>query len=99
MIKALWLIPCLPLLAAGVSAVLSRRRPRAAAALAIGSMAVALVLSGAAFVETVSHAAHGVPEREAVNFPWFQIGTDWLQIGWVLDPLAAVMLVMVSFVG
>ena len=28
-----------------------------------------------------------------------QFGDQWVQLGWLLDPLAAVMLVMVSFVG
>ena len=39
-----------------------------------------------------------------VNFFWFQSGDPQLsgtalRLGWVLDPLAAVMLVMVSLVG
>ncbi len=99
MVGALWLIALLPLLAAGVSAILPRRRRQWAAALAIGSMVLALGLSCAACLETVSRAAQGAAGQQVVNFPWFQIGADWLQIGWVLDPLTAVMLVMVSFVG
>src|SRR5439155_419039 len=30
---------------------------------------------------------------------WLQFGDSWLQLGWMLDPLTAVMLVMVTFVG
>jgi len=30
---------------------------------------------------------------------WFALGATHLQLGWILDPLAAVMLVMVTFVG
>ena len=37
--------------------------------------------------------------RETVNFTWIQVGAAQVDLGWVLDPLAAVMLVMVSFVG
>ncbi len=37
--------------------------------------------------------------REVVNFSWIQVGTTHVELGWVLDPLAAVMLVMVTFVG
>ena len=37
--------------------------------------------------------------EEVVNFPWLQFGNEWLKLGWVLDPLTAVMLVMVTFVG
>ena len=28
-----------------------------------------------------------------------QFGSEWVKLGWMLDPLAAVMLVMVTFVG
>jgi NADH-quinone oxidoreductase subunit L len=41
----------------------------------------------------------GTDTRQVVNFPWFQIGNEWLKLGWVLDPLTAAMLVMVTFVG
>ena len=34
-----------------------------------------------------------------VNFTWLQFGTSAVDLGWVLDPLAAVMLVMVTIVG
>src|SRR5690348_18510742 len=37
--------------------------------------------------------------RQVFNFRWFEFGTSWVRLGWVLDPLTAVMLVMVCFVG
>ena len=37
--------------------------------------------------------------RETVNFTWIQVGAAHVDLGWVLDPLAAVMMVMVSLVG
>ncbi len=43
--------------------------------------------------------AHGIAVRETVNFSWIQVGTTHVELGWVLDPLSAVMLVMVTFVG
>src|SRR5438094_4514949 len=95
----LWLIPALPLLAAGLSALAKRPQRTLAAALAIGSMGVSFLLSCWAFVETLGeHPGTGV-ERQAHNFDWLQFGDVWLQLGWVLDPLTAVMLVMVTFVG
>jgi NADH-quinone oxidoreductase subunit L len=36
---------------------------------------------------------------EVVDFTWFAVGSSNVDLGWVLDPLSAVMLVMVSFVG
>jgi NADH-quinone oxidoreductase subunit L len=37
--------------------------------------------------------------HDVVNITWFQVGATNVDLGWVLDPLSAVMLVMVSFVG
>src|SRR5437899_4098851 len=99
MIKNLWLIPVLPLLAAGLSAVARQRQRQLAATLAIGSMACALVLSCAAFLTALQQSGQGEPVRQILSFRWFQFGEQVLQLGWVLDPLSAVMLVMVSLVG
>ena len=95
----LWLIPALPLLAAGLTAVCRRERRRRAAGLAISSMALALGLSIAAFLKTLAPGAHDGVFREVRNFAWFQLGEASVKLGWVLDPLTASMLVMVSLVG
>ena len=95
----LWLIPAAPILASGLIALLKQPRRKPAAALAIGSLSVSLVLSLAAFIHVVGAWAHGAVIREFVNFTWLRFGTSTVDLGWVLDPLAAVMLVMVSFVG
>ncbi len=39
------------------------------------------------------------PQRFYLNFPWLQFGSDWIKLGWMLDPLAAAMLLMVTFVA
>jgi NADH-quinone oxidoreductase subunit L len=97
----LWLIPVLPLVASAVIAVNKQRQRKLAATLAIGSMAMAFLLSLDAFwyllhppLTEVFHEA-----RWTYDFAWFQFGGQWLQIGWILDPLTAIMLVMVSFVS
>jgi len=103
MVKYLWLIPALPLLAAAISALLKQPYRKAAASLAIGSMVGALILSCVAFAVALSASDH--TSHQVFNFPWFQFGPSdpshsaWVKLGWVLDPLTAVMLVMVSFVG
>jgi NADH-quinone oxidoreductase subunit L len=37
--------------------------------------------------------------RVVQNFTWFTFGDQALRLGWVLDPLAAVMLIMITLVG
>ncbi len=95
-VRNLWLIPSMPLLAAGMSAFARRRHRRFAASVAIASMASSLLLSLCAFAHLVRF---GGGAKEFFNFPWFQMGNEWLKLGWMLDPLSAVMLVMVTFVG
>ena len=60
---------------------------------------MSLLLSLAAFAQVLHFSGKGIEARQVVNFPWFQVGNEWLKLGWVLDPLTAVMLVMVTFVG
>jgi NADH-quinone oxidoreductase subunit L len=93
-VRYLWLIPALPLLAAGIGALLKQSQRRFAATIAIGAMGLSLVLAMAAFAHLLLK-----PQRLFFNFPWMQAGSDWVKLGWMLDPLAAVMLVMVTFVG
>jgi len=97
--EILWLIPAVPMVAAGVAALLKQAMRKTSATLAIGSMTVSLLLSLVAFAHVIAGWAHGQAVRETVNFTWIQAGAANVDLGWVLDPLSAVMLVMVSFVG
>ena len=95
LVQNLWLIPALPLLAAGLSALAKQRSRALSATLAIGSMALAFGLSCAALVSTL-----GAPEaRQVHGFDWFALGETTFRLGWVLDPLTAAMLLMITFVG
>ncbi len=87
------------MLASGVIALLKQPRRQTASVLATGSLGFSLFLSLIAFVHVVGGWAHGTAVRETVNFAWFHFGAARVDLGWVLDPLAAIMLVMVSFVG
>jgi NADH-quinone oxidoreductase subunit L len=99
LVNQLWLIPALPLVAAALSAVAKQRHRKFAAAVAIGSMVLALGLSIIAFAVALRHSGGTGGARMVANFPWLQSGDTWVKLGWVLDPLTAVMLVMVSLVG
>ena len=52
-LKNLWLIPVLPLLAAGISALLKRPNRSLAAGLAIGAMGASFLVAVAGFIETL----------------------------------------------
>ncbi|HTA80112.1 MAG TPA: proton-conducting transporter membrane subunit, partial [Terracidiphilus sp.] len=95
----LWLIPALPMLAAGAIALMKQPLRKASATLAIGSLGCSLLLSLVAFTHVLGGWVHGQAVRETVNFTWIQVGAAHVDLGWVLDPLSAVMLVMVCFVG
>jgi len=97
--EILWLIPAVPMVAAGLSALLKQDGRKTSATLAIGSLSFSLLLSLVAFVHVLNDWMNGVATRETVTFTWFQFGATYVDLGWVLDPLSAVMLVMVSFVG
>ena len=98
-VRNLWLIPALPILAAGISALAKQRRRIFAASLAIGSMSLSFLFSLWAFTHVLWLSQHGEPQLQIVNFNWLQFGNEWLKLGWMLDPLTAIMLLMVTFVG
>jgi len=98
-VQNLWLVPALPTVAAGISALASRRHRVLAASLAIGSISVSFLLSFIAFAHVLSLSNQGLETRQVVDFRWFQFGNEWLKLGWMLDPLTAIMLVMVTLVG
>jgi len=69
-VQNLWLIPALPMLAAGLSALAPQRYRRFSSSLAIGSMVLSFLLSLCAFAHTLQVG----PERpkEFFNFAWLQ---------------------------
>jgi len=94
-VSHLWLIPAVPLAASLIILSLSNARRKSAAALALFGQALALALSILAFVPTLQLPGF----RSVQNFTWFTFGEETLRLGFVLDPLAAVMLVMITLVG
>jgi NADH-quinone oxidoreductase subunit L len=94
-VSNLWLIPAVPLAASLVILSLTNPARRIAVLLAIFGQIVALILAIFAFLPTLQ-----MPGFRAVhNFTWFTFGDQALRIGWMLDPLAAAMMVMITLVG
>jgi NADH-quinone oxidoreductase subunit L len=94
-ITHLWLIPAAPFALSLAILSLPKGRRKSAAALAVTSQLLALALSILAFVPTLQ--APGF--RAVQNFTWFTFGQQTLRLGFVLDPLAVAMLMMIALVG
>src|SRR5256886_1348136 len=90
-----WLIPAAPLVASILILAFGKAARRAAAAVAILGQIADLTMSIFAFVPTLH--SHGF--RAIQNCTWFPFGEQILRIGFVLDPLAAAMLMMIALVG
>lgn len=91
------LIPILPLVAAALTALMRREKRAPAAFIVIAAQTASTALALKAFLSTLgSGDAHA---REVFNFPWVAVGDSALQLGLLLDPLAAGMALMVSFVS
>ena len=95
LVNNLWLIPAVPLAISLVILSLANSRRKNAAGLAVAGQIVALALSIFAFSQTLQTSEL----RSVQNFTWFTFGDNALRIGWVLDPLAAAMLMMIALVG
>ncbi len=93
-VRNLWLIPALPAAAAAVIALSRQAQRKLAAGLAIGSMSVSFLMALITFAHMLMQ-----PATEYVNFRWLEFGSQWMKFGWMLDPLTAIMLVMVTLVG
>ncbi|PYK42308.1 MAG: NADH-quinone oxidoreductase subunit L [Verrucomicrobia bacterium] len=94
-VSNLWLVPAVPLAASLVILSLTNSRRNSAAVLATFGQIIALAVAIVAFLSTLQ-----TPGFRAVhNFTWFTFGDQTLRIGWVLDPLAAAMMIMITLVG
>lgn len=96
MLNLVWLVPALPLTAfAAISVVLWRNRRAAtwAAWLAIGA---AWLLSWAIFVSTWGHS-YLATEPVRVGILSLPTGAEFLRLGFMVDPLTGIMLLMVPF--
>ena len=89
------LIPAIPLVVSLMILSFPRSIRLPAAVLAVSGQIGALTMSILAFVTTLQKPGFGAIH----NFTWFTFGENALKLGWVLDPLAAAMLVMITLVS
>jgi NADH-quinone oxidoreductase subunit L len=90
-----WLIPAPPLLAFFLIVLFTNRSKGLSHTVAIGMMALSWVFSWLVFFQVIGRESFGREVVEnAVN--WLPFGSDYLQMGVLVDPLTAVMLFFVS---
>ena len=94
-LELIWLIPLIPLGGAAAMLFFGRRMDKPLiSVIGPGTVGLSLVLSIGAVAQL---AALGNKSHEVVLFEWLPlIGADW---GFLLDPLSAVMILVVTFVG
>jgi NADH-quinone oxidoreductase subunit L len=97
--RNLWLIPLLPFAAAGLTALFPRAWRRPSAAVALAAIALTFGLSLAALAHALDPAFARAGGRETFNFTWFTSGEAAVRLGFILDPLSALMLLVVSLVS
>jgi len=90
-----WLIPATPVLASLLILGFGKSARFTSSAVAVLGQIAALAMSIFAFVPTL----HSHSFRAIQNLNWFTFGGQTLRIGFVLDPLAAAMLMMIALVG
>ncbi len=94
-----WLIPLFPFLAFGLIVFFTRPNHRLSAYVAIGGIFLAMVVAYGVFFEALGRGA--ALGRDFIHFApltWFTYGQATFSMGWMIDPLAAVMLFMVTTV-
>ena len=90
----LWLIPVLPLLGAIANGLWGKRcSERTVGAIAVGAAALSFLLSLRATL-----SLHGTPHLETY-YPWIAAGGFQVNFNFYLDPLSAVMILVVTGVG
>jgi NADH-quinone oxidoreductase subunit L len=93
--SVIWLIPLLPLLAGLVCGVLPTSARTLSFTFATGSLSCSLLLS----LSLLYGVAQADARMDVVNFTWLAFGNTELELGFLIDPLTAVMVAMVSFVS
>ncbi len=99
MTDCIWLVPLIPLAGFAVNGLLGRRLPQwAVTAVAVGAAGVAFLLSLAAFSQLL-RLPPGARRITGAGYTWIASGDFVARVEFLLDPLSAVMILVVSGVG
>jgi NADH-quinone oxidoreductase subunit L len=92
----LWLIPASPFVAFAVIGLLTRPWRRLSAAVSVFAMSLSFMFALGAFFFQLRQ---GPAVQSVIRVAWFTTGTLSASVGLLLDPLSAVMLVVITTVG
>lgn len=99
MMEFLWLIPMIPLAGAAVNGLAGKRFSKSVISIiACSASGISFLLSFAAFIELL-HRAPGQRLLSKIYFTWIESGDFISKAEFLLDPLSAVMILVVSGVG
>jgi len=93
MVQFAWVIPVLPIIAFVLIIFLGRRLPGEGAYVAIGAIALSALLALGVFAQVLGGA------RYEVLVAWAPIGERSIEVGFLVDPLASMMLVLVGVIA
>lgn len=94
-----FLIPLFPFLAFGLIILFTRTNHRLSAYVAIGGIFLALIVAYGVFFEALGRGASLAQDFILFTpLTWFSYGQASFSMGWMIDPLAAVMVFMVTTV-
>ena len=99
MIDYLWLIPLFPLIGSAINGLAGKKLPKSlVSAIACGSAFISFILASISFYELLQLPAD---QRHVLNtcFTWIASGDFIAKAEFLLDPLSAVMLLVVTGVG
>ncbi len=99
LIGYLWLVPALPLAGAIINAIFSRKMPRwLVSVIGVGSVGLSFIVALLAFFAMLA-----LPEHDRVInvslYTWIPVSNFTIDVAFLLDPLSALMLLVVTGVG
>jgi NADH-quinone oxidoreductase subunit L len=97
MVEVAWLIPLLPLAAFLLVLASGRRTPGQGAGISVLMLGLSTLLSVGVLLQT--SASPATARFHGVDVPWLHLGVVSIDAGYLVDPLTAVMLVVVTVVA
>ncbi len=98
MINYLWLVPALPLAGAAINAVFSRKMPSwLVSVIGVGAVGLSFIVALLEFLTVLGAGEHGV--FNVLLYSWIPVGDFKIDVAFLLDPLSALMLLVVTGVG